>query len=111
MTQAAQPDLFSQPQQRRVETPAARRSDPESSHAAAAEITKSGARAHQQQLAAAAVRQFPGHTSMELAELAGMDRYALARRLPECETAGTVKRGAVTTCTITKRKALVWWPA
>lgn len=106
-----QQDLFAPQPPRRVETPAARRTDPETSHAAAEVITKSGERAHQQHQTAAAVKRHPGHTSQELSELTGIDRYTLARRLPECETAGSAKRGAVTECTVTKRKALTWWPA
>lgn len=95
---------------RRVTTPAARNTDPDTSHAAATEITRSGARAYQQAQTIAAVRQWPGRTSQELAELSGLDRYMLARRLPECETAGAVKRGVVIECTVTRRKALSWWP-
>lgn len=94
---------------RRVETPAARRTDPVTSHLAAEQHTRSGARGHQQAQAIAAVRQWPGHTSFELAMLSGIDRYTLARRLPECETAGAVKRGAITECTVTRKKALTWW--
>lgn len=95
---------------RRIETPIARATDPESSHLAAAEITRSGARAAQQAQTIAAVKAFPGHTSQELCELTGIDRYVLARRLSECETTGAVKRGGITVCTVTRRKALAWWP-
>jgi hypothetical protein len=94
----------------RIETPAARNSDPETSHLAAEQHTRSGKRAHQQHLATAAVRAFPGKTSFELAMATGLDRFMLARRLSECETAGTVKRGVAVECTVTRRKALSWWP-
>lgn len=93
-----------------VQTPIARGSDPETSHQAAAFVTTTGARAHQQHQAAAAVRAFPGKTSFELAMATDLDRYTLARRLPECETAQSVVRGAARTCTITGRQALTWWP-
>ena len=96
---------------RRVETPASRATDPFSSHAAEAHINATGKRAYQQQQTAAAVRQFPGHTSQELCALSGLDRYMLARRLGDCETAGTVKRGVAQECTVTRRLALVWWPS
>lgn len=105
-----QADLFAAPSPRRVETPIARATDPESSHMAAEEITKSGARAHQQHQTAAAVKQYPGRTSQELAEATGIDRYTLARRLSECETAKSVRRGQMRSCWITGRKALTWWP-
>lgn len=97
-----------------VQTPIARASDPLSSHLAAEAITKSGARSDQQNKAAEAVKQFPGHTSHELAALTCGKRnvtdwrYALARRLPECETAGRVRKGPKRTCSVTGRKAHVW---
>lgn len=93
-----------------VVTPAARNSDPVTSHLAAEHVTKTGTRAHQQAQCAAAVRQFPGHTSFELAMLTDLERYMLGRRLSECETAGTVKRGEPKKCTVTGRLALTWWP-
>ena len=91
-----------------IQTPASRATDPVSSHLAEAHINK-GSRAHQQNLAASAVRQFPGRTSLELARDACMDRYTLARRLPECEVAGTVRRGQIVTCSVSGRKAMLWW--
>jgi len=106
-----QNDLFGPNAPRAVATPAARRTDPETSHKAAEEHTRSGARAHQQQQVTAAVRALPGRTSFELAMATGLDRYMVARRLPECVTAGTVRKGATKTCGITGKTALTWWPA
>ncbi len=99
-----QPDLFGSP-------PRARRSDPESSHIAAREHHRSGATAHQQRQTIAAVRQWPGSTSRELAQHAQMDRYALARRLPECERDGAVVKGPMRECAISGRPCVTWWPA
>lgn len=93
---------------RPVETPIARKTDPASSHLAAAEITSSGARAHQQAQTIAAVRAFPGLTSQELSDLTGLERYMLARRLPEAVTAGAVRKGEQRTCSVTGRLALTW---
>jgi hypothetical protein len=107
----AQLDLFAEHRPRAVATPAARRTDPESSHQAAEIHALSGKRAHQQDQAAAAVRQFPGLTSLELAGMTGLDRYMLARRLPECETAGRVRRGPMRHCAVTGRLAMEWMPA
>lgn len=101
---------FTAPRARRVETPAARRTDPISSHLAAEQITASGARGQQQAQAAAAVRAFPGCTSFELAMKTSIDRYVLARRLPECVTGNTVRKGELKTCSVTGRKAIAWWP-
>ena len=99
-----QPDLF---EARKL----ARRADPVTSHLAAIHVVESGTRAHQQSQTVAAVKMFPGRTSAELAEAAAFDRYALARRLPECERAGAVKRGEPKHCAITGRLALRWYPA
>jgi len=93
-----------------VETPASRATDPVTSHLAAEQHTASGARAHQQRQALAAVRQFPGRTSFELAMVTDMDRYMLARRLPEVETAGEVVKGHPKRCSVTGRQAVTWWP-
>ena len=91
-------------------TPAARRADPESSHAGAAHHTRSGKRGAQQDQAAAAVRQFPGCTSFELAMRTHIDRYMLARRLPECEVGGRVRRGIQRRCGVSGRLAMEWVP-
>ncbi len=107
----AQLDLFARRPSRAVHTPAARRTDPQSSHAAARHITRTGKRGAQQDQAAAAVRQYPAHTSFELALLTDLDRYMLARRLPECETGGRVRRGVMRRCTVTGRLAMEWLPA
>ena len=92
------------------DAPAARRTDPASSRAAAAHMARSGRRLAQQDHAAAAVRALPGHTSFELAMLTRLDRYMLARRLPEIERAGHVCRAALHCCTVTGRLALTWMP-
>ena len=107
---SAQLALFDQPSHRIIATPAARRTDPESSHLAAEQHTRSGRRASQQDQAHAAVRAAPGRTSAELAAATGIDRYLLARRLPECETAGRVRRSTMRICTVTGRLATTWVP-
>ena len=86
-----------------------RNSDPVTSQLAADHIIRTGARAHQQHMAAAAVRAFPGRTSLELGQEARMCRFMLARRLPECEEAGTVYRGPVRKCRVSGRQAATWW--
>ena len=99
-------DIFTD--QRRVETPIARNTDPITSHLAAEHVTKSGARAHQNAQVAAAVRAFPGKTGFELAMASQIDRYVVARRLPECERAGLVHREGARKCGVTGRMALTW---
>jgi hypothetical protein len=96
---------------RRIETPAARLTDPESSHDAEAHINATGSRAEQQAQTVAAIRQFPGLTMRELSAATGIDRYVLGRRVSECETSGAVRRGVKRDCAVSKRKAEPWWPA
>lgn len=104
-----QEDMWDRPM-RAVETPAARATDPITSHLAAEDVTLSGKRVQQQRQAVAAVRAKPGMTSFELAMACGLDRYMLGRRLPECAKGGAVTKGDVRECGITGHKALTWWP-
>jgi len=60
-----------------------RHSDPYSSEVAGTSIEGSGKAQHQRETALVAVATYPGRTSRELAEITGLDRYMLARRLPE----------------------------
>lgn len=94
---------------RLVETPAARSSDPISSHRAANELTASGRRGQQIAQAIAAVRAFPGKTSQELADKTGICRFVLARRLPEAVTAGAIMKGIQRPCSVTGKLALTWY--
>jgi hypothetical protein len=88
--------------------PIARNTDPISSHMAAREITLSGARGKQQRLALRVVIEHPGMTSRELAALCSLDRYQMARRLPELEEAGLVAKGPVRQCKAGGRPAVTW---
>lgn len=92
-----------------IQTPAARANDPDTSHLAETHINRSGLRGRQQRQAAAAVRCYPGRTSAELAEITGIDRHRLAKRLPECETAGAVRRGDKRQCSVSHLMAIVWY--
>lgn len=89
----------------------ARATDPHTSHLAAAEIVASGARAEQQRQVLTAVRAMPGSTSAELAQAFELDRYTVARRLPEIERSGAIRRGDARRCDANGRTALTWWPA
>lgn len=92
------------------EAPAARKTDPPSSHAAAREIDLSGSRKAQLLAALLLVENNPGCTSLELAQRGKLDRYQLARRLPELERGEFVRRGEIRDCRIGKRPAVTWWP-
>lgn len=101
---------FAQPAPIRVETPAARATDDVSSHLAAEDVTRSGARQRHIEIVATAVRKHPGMTSAELAVLCGLDRHETARRLPDAITAGLVKKGELRACARSGRLAVTWDP-
>ena len=99
-----QTDLFDVDQ-----TTIARATDPITSHLAATEITRSGARRAQADAVLTLVRNHPGKTSAELADLGNVDRYMVARRLPEMRGA-TLTQGEPRVCGISQRQAVTWWP-
>jgi hypothetical protein len=90
----------------------ARRSDPETSHAAAAEMLHSGKLTAQQGRVLALVAKHPGCTSLELAAISDgkLDRYQIARRLPELKRGHVVRMGSTRKCNIGDRPAVTWWP-
>lgn len=94
-----------------LDTVPARAGDPVTSHTAAAELVASGRQAVQQQAVLGAVRAQPGSTSAELARDFELDRYAVARRLPELERRGLIRRDGPRRCDATDRMAVTWWPA
>jgi hypothetical protein len=69
----------------------ARNSDPSSSHDSAAHVAKKGIARRQCEAVLAALKLRPGRTSNELADEAGLDRYVVARRLPELRGRGLVE--------------------
>lgn len=89
----------------------ARTADPSSSHEAATHIVSSGLQAQQHSVAASAVRKHPGLTSLELARATCLDRFMLARRLPELARNGLIVRGAVRKCSASNgRNGCTWFP-
>lgn len=92
-----------------ADTPRSRRSDPETSHQAAEQIRRSGELGRQQLAVLEAVRAHPGKTAVELARLAGLDRYAVSRRLPELQPVH-VRRGPPRECTVNHRPQSTWFP-
>ena len=111
------------------DTRIARRSDPATSHKAAAKITKSGKRASQQAACFGWVRQYPNRTCQEYGELAAavaepgknpLNNYVFARRLAEMakdkDRRGNpiiplVKRNGEKVCGVTGEDATAWVPA
>jgi hypothetical protein len=110
----AQPSQEAQARRRDGEEARARSTDPESSHEAARVMNESGkARAHRE-MAIDMVWKYPGNTSRELAGLPDcpgeLDRYELARRLPEAECEGQVKKGPKRKCKVAGTLAVTWRP-
>tara|TARA_B100000676_G_C17646463_1_gene614284 strand:+ start:73 stop:429 length:357 start_codon:yes stop_codon:yes gene_type:complete len=99
-----------------------RSTDPATSKAAAEDVTRSGTAARQAEQVLNLVRQCPKSTSKELAFIAArhadtrhLDYHAIARRLPELEKTGLVKKGPARKCTQlvlngNRRKAVTWEP-
>jgi DNA-binding MarR family transcriptional regulator len=67
-------------------------------------MRKSGALKGQALIALDLVKQFPGRSSKELAKLGSLDRYQIARRLPELLEMKHVTR------TQSDDKDCLWWP-
>jgi len=79
-----------------------RHSDPVSSQDAGVAVEECGKAQTQRNTAQRLVWTYPGHTSKELSAISGIDRYTLARRLPELLRAGAVRR--------TEKGECRWYP-
>lgn len=92
-----------------ADVPRSRRDDPETSHAAADRVRRSGVLRGHQQAILEAVRARPGLTYLELSQFTGIERHAVARRLKELEPVH-LKRGPARLVAGGK-PCLTWWPA
>jgi len=91
-----------------IRTPASRTSDPVTSHEAEEEITANGKRQAQQNEVLAMVQRNQGCTSAEIAAAEEVDRYMVARRLPELAP-DHVFKGKPRKCRESDRRAVVWF--
>jgi hypothetical protein len=91
--------------------PLAHRGDPQTSRDAAEHLQRSGRLATQQQAVLEALRQCDGATHAELGAFMGLHWLTPARRLPELERAGFVRKGEPRICTIKGSKCCTWWIA
>ncbi len=88
--------------------PLAAKNDPISSQLAAVQITSSGQLTSQKAEILCWLRaQSQPLTSMEIAHAAGLDRYMVARRLPDPEREGLVERCAIRECSASNRAAII----
>ena len=91
-----------------IKTPASRSSDPHTSHEAEEFINQTGIRYSQQREVLAWLKSHPGNTSKELAKISGLDRYVVARRLPEIAPMHAEK-GEARKCAESGRQAVTWY--
>lgn len=109
---SAQLGLFTQPPAAPVvNTPAARATDPETSHQAAEANTASGRRQSQRQQVLGAVNRWPGRTTAELAKLMQVWLDVPRRRMSELVTGGAVIEGHARKCEACGSNCLTYWPA
>ena len=106
-----------------VQTQAARNSDPVSSHFASDDLNQSGRRGEQVRFVASLLKtayrngiiaRRRGITSKELSHLFDVDRYLVARRLPDAAFAGLAIQGDkehTRKCDISERQCIEWWPS
>lgn len=103
-----------------IQTPAARSTDPETSHEAAEVVTSSGERGRQGRAVLALIRFLPGRTAGELAQDTRMYEngflpdedaryYAIQRRVSELEPQ-FVRRGESRVCSVRGTKQTTIWP-
>ena len=94
---------------------ASRNTDPLSSHIAKRDVTLCGARATQQHVVLDLVRRFPGRSSAELAKksITGpkrLDRWQVARRTADLESADLIRSGDLRKCSLTGKKCKTFYP-
>jgi len=85
--------------------PAARNSDPSTSHQSDRDITLDGTKERQLQQVYNAVKQWRNCTSRELAKFADLDRYMVARRLSEHPQ---VRKSGKHKCIFSGRMCCIW---
>lgn len=91
------------------EAPAARNTDPETSHEAVDFIQATGQRAAHQRIVLDMVRKLPGLTYRELSVQTGLERHAVMRRLDDLVDASKIVKGEKRL--VGKLRYTTWWPA
>ena len=93
--------------------PRARSSDSISSHCAATALEASGRGRLQAERVLAALLKYPNSTSRELAKFARLDRYEVARRLPELRAVHLARYDVTpltAPCAVSGKRAVRWTP-
>ena len=91
------------------DTPRSHRRDPETSRQAAKRLKRSGNLKTQRQAVLEALRHCNGGTHAEIGEFMGVHWLAPARRLPELERDGLVRKGAARICRVKGSRCCTWW--
>jgi len=87
----------------------AHREDPDTSRLAAEQLVESGGLARQQQAVFDALHRCDGSTHGEIGQTMGCHWLIPARRLPELQKAGLVKKGEPRICRVKGSRCVTWW--
>ena len=90
--------------------PLARNTDPMTSHQAAEDAAKSGRVVSHIDRIVSAIKEHPGKTSAELAQITGLERHEAARRTSDAHALAMVVKGRARKCSLSNRNAMTWWP-
>jgi len=102
-------DIPPEPKSGNQRQPLTHRGDPQTSREAAEHLRRSGRLGAQQQAVLEALRQRDGSTHAELSEAMGIHCLTPARRLPELERMGLVRKGSARVCRIKQSRCCTWW--
>jgi len=89
--------------------PASRAGDSYTSDLAEEKVTKSGIRQQQCRVVYELLQKHNGFTSKELAKISKLDRYMIARRLPDLLGVGKVRKGQKRQCGVAHTLADTWF--
>jgi hypothetical protein len=111
MTMRSEPTLFDFVPSGRLSgrDPLSHREDPLTSYIAADRLVRSGRHKNIKKAVLEALRAHDGSTSGELGRYLGRDWLYAARRLPELETDGLVRKGEPRICECKGTKCVTWW--
>lgn len=89
--------------------PLSHRDNPLTSYLAADQLARSGRHKNIKKAVLAALRAHDGSTSGELGQYLGRDWLYAARRLPELQRDGLVRKGQSRLCALKGTRCVTWW--
>lgn len=102
-------EISAETEPRRPGSPLSHRDDPETSRDAARKLSHSGRLTGQRREVLEALRHCDGATHAELGRAMDRDWLVAARRLPELERGGLVRKGEPRICTVKNSRCCTWW--